>query len=281
MGAIQGEAVCLRCWDFSETSQTVSLLTRDLGVVRGLAKGSRRDKSAFSGGFEPVTAGQFVAYRKPTSELATLASWSLDRPFRSARTDLTTHYAACYVCDLVHHAVRQDDPHPALYDAVLAFLVSADRSARDPAPKARREALRDAGLLRVQWSLLNEIGYRPELDRDVRTDRPLPEPLSGQDAYLFDGARGGLTLAGTPSRRDLLWPVRVETVEVLRRVRDHPRGPEDAASTPGAPRARIPVVSRASRLLATYSGVVLGRAVPSVRFVYPDAARRVASTTRG
>ena len=39
MGTIHDQGVCIRHWDFSETSQTVSLFGRSLGVVRGLAKG--------------------------------------------------------------------------------------------------------------------------------------------------------------------------------------------------------------------------------------------------
>jgi len=38
--SITDDAVVLRVWDFSETSQTVALLTRARGSVRGLAKGS-------------------------------------------------------------------------------------------------------------------------------------------------------------------------------------------------------------------------------------------------
>ena len=44
MQTIEDNAFCLRRWDFSETSQTASLLTRDHGVLRGLAKGAKRPK---------------------------------------------------------------------------------------------------------------------------------------------------------------------------------------------------------------------------------------------
>ncbi|MCH7601829.1 MAG: recombination protein O N-terminal domain-containing protein, partial [Planctomycetes bacterium] len=35
-------AICIRRWDFSETSQTVSLFTSEAGIIRGLAKGAKR-----------------------------------------------------------------------------------------------------------------------------------------------------------------------------------------------------------------------------------------------
>ena len=42
MPTISDYAICIRRWDFSETSQTVSLFTRESGIIRGLAKGAKR-----------------------------------------------------------------------------------------------------------------------------------------------------------------------------------------------------------------------------------------------
>lgn len=49
MPPVSDDAVCIRHWDWSETSQTVSLFTRGHGLVRALAKGSKRPKSPYSG----------------------------------------------------------------------------------------------------------------------------------------------------------------------------------------------------------------------------------------
>ena len=68
MPAIRDEALCIRHWDWSETSQTVSLFTRTHGLVRGLAKGSRREKSNFSGGIELLTRGQALFILKPAAD---------------------------------------------------------------------------------------------------------------------------------------------------------------------------------------------------------------------
>ncbi|MCH7602254.1 MAG: recombination protein O N-terminal domain-containing protein, partial [Planctomycetes bacterium] len=61
MPTISDYAICIRRWDFSETSQTVSLFTRESGIIRGLAKGAKREKGNFSGGFDLLTLGQVVA----------------------------------------------------------------------------------------------------------------------------------------------------------------------------------------------------------------------------
>ena len=76
MATIRDQAVCVRQWDFSETSQTVSLFCREQGMIRGLAKGSRRERSSFSGGFDLFTRGEIVAIVKPGRDLATLTEWT-------------------------------------------------------------------------------------------------------------------------------------------------------------------------------------------------------------
>ena len=79
MPTITEQAICIRQWDFSETSQTVSLFGRDTGVFRGIAKGSRRPKSNFSGGLDLLTLGDVVSIIKPGRDLATITEWGLHK----------------------------------------------------------------------------------------------------------------------------------------------------------------------------------------------------------
>ncbi|MEY3021187.1 MAG: hypothetical protein RIS86_383, partial [Planctomycetota bacterium] len=76
------QAICIRQWDWSETSQTVSLFCRAHGVLRGLAKGARRERGSFSGGIDLLARGEVVAVTKPDRELQTLTAWTLLQIFR-------------------------------------------------------------------------------------------------------------------------------------------------------------------------------------------------------
>ena len=68
MPRFKEQAVCIRLIDFSETSQVVWLFTENLGLIRGLAKGSKRTSpgsvAKYSGGFELLTAGQSLGVTK-------------------------------------------------------------------------------------------------------------------------------------------------------------------------------------------------------------------------
>jgi DNA repair protein RecO (recombination protein O) len=238
------DAICIRQWDWSETSQTVSLFTRSLGVVRGLAKGARRPKAPYSGGLEILTRGTAGIILKQSSDVALITEWDLLEQFPALRRSLDAHYAGLYMAELVHYAVHDHDPHPALFDSLLDSL----RALADDL--ARRVAL-----VNFQWAVLVETGYRPELTCDVRTAEVLPEAPS----YRFHPALGGL-IPDTPGEAPDAWRVRRQTIELLGRL---PLPTTGAAAPPTREQA-----DRAGMLLASYLRYVLGRDPRMLPYLY-------------
>lgn len=253
MATIKDTAICVRHWDFSETSQTVGLFTREHGMIRGIAKGAKREKSDFSGGIDVLTRGEVVAISKPGRDLATLTRWSLDEIFPAVRINLAANRAAIYMADLVHHMLTDSDPHPELFDA----LVDALRALNTPLQI-------DAALLRLQWQVLRETGYQPELNHDALTNQPLAE----DDSILaFSSTAGGL-VADTGERDR--WRVRRDTIELLRAIeRQH-----DSPDTPDLPDVPPATVDRANRLLAAHFRELIGSEPASMRWAFSDLLRR-------
>lgn len=240
MPAITDEAICVRQWDWSETSQTVSLFTRQTGVVRGVAKGSKRPRAPYSGGIEVLTRGEVTAALKRPGALSVITAWELRDAYPALRRDLVLFHSGLLVVDLIHHALREEDPHPALFDAATRTLASLAGAHAAPA--------RD--LLAFQWSLARETGHRPELDRRADSGGPLARATT----YRFSAEFGGLLPdqpgADVPGRT---WRVREETVLALRAGRD-------AGDTQTQPAALI----RANQLLATFLGHRMGFELPSL-----------------
>ena len=249
MPRIQDQAVVLRDVEYSETSQIVVLLTQHHGKLRGLAKGSRRTAPSaiarFSGGLNPFNRGQVVATTKPQVELAAVTEWDLQNDRFDLRGTLVGQRAAAVAADLLDAFLPDADPQPAAFTLLEALLDAA--AVRDvTAPVVA------AALLRFQWGLLCELGYRPELDRDVRADAPLPP---GRPVYCFDPQAGGLTA----EERGGDWRVRAATAALLRRI---------AGGETIDPAAVDPdLVRRTNRLLCSYARVLLGRELPSMRLV--------------
>jgi DNA repair protein RecO (recombination protein O) len=245
MPTLQDDAVVIRRWDWSETSQTVSLFTRAHGILRGLAKGAKREKGSFSGGLDLLTRGQIVAIVKPGRELATLAQWTLEETFRHLRLSLEANRAGLYFADLIHHALSQHQASPVAFDA----LVEALRGLAEPDNVA-------ACMLRFQWSLLVEAGYQPIIDRDAESGRPLPDT----DTVAFSAEAGGVVPDTGGGDR---WRVRRETVEALVTM-------SNATSLSDFNALDVKTLDRANRLLAAYWREVLGREPAAMRFAFSD-----------
>lgn len=231
------EIVCLRRWEFSETSQTVELFCRGQGIVRAIAKGARRPGGAFGGGLDLLVRGEGTISLRRGGELSTLASFTPLEEFRHLRKDRAANRAAFYATDMLGRIVAQGDPHPSLYDAFVNFLQGLGST--DPTVE----------LLRMQWALLVEGGIQPRLDA-----------CEGDTEVVVFSARHGageLRETGTPG-----WPVRRRTLELLR---DLAAGRAPAAAGEDA--------VRACRLLAAYLREAVGEEPPTMRECFPDLPR--------
>ncbi|MFG0250844.1 MAG: DNA repair protein RecO [Phycisphaeraceae bacterium JB051] len=239
MPRIKDQAICLRLLDWSETSQIVQLLTREHGKVSGLAKGSKRfapsSIARFSGGIELMTGGELVANHKPTTDLLNITEWDLQQPWWHARKHLRTWQLGMYAVDLAANLIADHDPHPASFDALFAFF----NTVKDT------EQL-DAALLKLQWLLLTDVGYRPQLDHDVHTG----QPLTDQPTYQFDALAGGLCNASSAST----WGVRKQTITLLRDLADFKPFSLDG-------------IDRANRLLCSYIRATLDKQLPTMQYV--------------
>lgn len=251
MPRFKDQAICIRHIDWSQTSQVVTLLTEQHGKLAGLARGSKRtspsSSARFSGGIELLTLGQAVGVIKATTDLASITEWDLQRAYPHLRRDLRAHQLGLYAADLVGAMLADRDPHPITFAAMAAFL-----------DQITDVAMQSLGLLCLQWRVLDDCGFRPELERDVVSG----QTLLCRATYRFDAQAGGLTMQSL-SQDDLRgsWRVRHETVQVLRNLSGG-----DLAETEAI------VINRANRLLCVYTRAILDRELPTMRFVL-DARR--------
>lgn len=248
MPTIKDEAICLRKYDWSETSQIVVLLTDGHGKVSAAAKGAKRQTPStlakFSGGVDLLAAGQAIFITRPAVELATLTEWDLTDAHWHLRQHWPAYQLAMYAADLVHHMLTDHDPHDGTFAALGAFL-------RELADTDGREA----ALLRFQWAVIDDLGYRPVLDRDAQTGGPLDEAAQ---TLAFGAAAGGLVAdTGAPDR----WRVRRATVTALRAVAQQQMS-DDADA-----------IARANRLLCAYCRFMLDRHLPTMDVLLGQPSR--------
>ena len=180
MALVRSEGIVLKTHALGDTSRIAVVYMRDLGMVKLVAKGARKTPQRFGFALEPLSRARFTFYHKPDRDLQLLSQADIIDPVGSRLADLARLAHAEAAIELVDRLVWGEEPHPELYDLLVATL-----AAMTAAPAASLTALTIAYELQVA-SLL---GYRPRLDACAGCGLALaPE-------RLFSPARGGLVCA--------------------------------------------------------------------------------------
>ena len=177
MALVRSEGIVLKTHALGDTSRIVVVFTRDHGLVKMVAKGARKAPSRFGFALEPLSRSRFHFYHKPDRDLHLLSSADPIAAAGSRLTDLRRLAHAQAALELMDRLVWGEEPHPELYDLLVAEI-DAVTAVPEPALPAVTIAfeLQVAGLL----------GYRPRLDRCASCGQPL------SPRRLFSPARGGL-----------------------------------------------------------------------------------------
>jgi DNA repair protein RecO len=245
MSSAEDDAICVRHWDYSETSQTVGLLTLRHGIVRAIAKGARRERGGFSGGVDLLTAGRGTLLIKPNQTLATLTGWQLQDHFPRIRSSLVANRIAFYAADLVCRLAAPHDPHPAMYRGLLNLLRQIGGRQSDHVSQSLLQSL----LLEFQWLTLHDAGLQPVLGSFD----------SDGEVVLFAPHDGGKITAQADG---LVWKVRPATVKLLLALQ------QDAALPEGT--IEIESLQRANRLLAAYIRETIGEQPPTMLALFGE-----------
>lgn len=240
----------MRHWDWSETSQTVSLFTRGSGVVRCIAKGAKREKSPYSGGLELATRGEAMLIPKSGEAMWVLTAWDLREAYAGPRQSVMGFHGAMAMLEVVQALVHDHDPHPELFDALVAGLRAIGERTNAVNGVGRETAEGDGAAVAVLlWRALEESGHRPELEQDVAGGGPLKNGA----VYWFSPSRGGFFAhhEGVHAPPEAV-KVRGTTLTALREI-----------SVGGRVQTLLDVC-RALRLLAHYARHVAGRDLPAL-----------------
>lgn len=182
---VRTEAIPLRSLAYGETSQIVTLYTREMGTVAVLAKGARQSKSRFGSALQPMSYTQAVYYFKEGRELQTLSECSHLVPLNGIGRSLKKITVGLRIVELTRMLLPDPDPNPRAFNLLLQVLMQLDRAER------RVGNL----LLYFQLRLSSLLGFDPDFDGD--TVRSLA-PSGG----LFVPATG-VILPATASERGI------------------------------------------------------------------------------
>jgi DNA repair protein RecO (recombination protein O) len=177
MALTRSEGIVLKTYALGDTSRIAVVYTRDLGLVRLVAKGARKTPSRFGFSLEPLSRSRFVFYHKPDRDLQLLSQADTVDAVGSRVADLARLAHASAAVELVDRLVWGEEPHPELYDLLAETLATVASAAAEALP---------AVTIAFDLKVASLLGYRPRLDACAGCGGAV------SPRRLFSPVRGGL-----------------------------------------------------------------------------------------
>lgn len=174
-------AICIRCVEYSETSQVLTMFCRQYGKTGMIGKGSRRARSPFGGPIEVFSHGQIVFSEHAEGSLSTLTEFERQGEFTLLRRRLSSLNAGFFGVELVNLLTTDRDPHPEVFDNLLQFARDLEQAGSDA------EVLQL--LIVFQLDLLGRLGTGLVLGRCANCSATHRTPWP---AYFFSSTAHGI-----------------------------------------------------------------------------------------
>ena len=137
----QSEAIVLRTWPFHEADLVVSLLTREQGVVKGVARHAMRSRRRFGGALEPGTHVTAHYTERPREDLVRLDSLEILWSPLSAPVNALRLAGMQLVLEVLEQALPELAPEDNIFRLALATLQAMEqgtgRTAQGTGPRAQ------------------------------------------------------------------------------------------------------------------------------------------------
>ncbi|HEY8667697.1 MAG TPA: DNA repair protein RecO [Tepidisphaeraceae bacterium] len=252
MPLVHDRCICVRKFEYSETSQILTLFSRDHGLLRLIAKGAHRrtkaGSSKFDGGLDLLDVGAAVFTHDPAKELGALTEWKLQEGHLELRNSLRGIYLAQYAAELVGLLIEEHDPHPELFDRFEASL-----------PEFAQTRVEEA-FLAFELDLLRETGYLAMLSQCASCGQEISE----REGCCFSPARGGIVCRNCQGST----PDRIEfDLRLLRLIQGLLRLPRSNGVPQRLPRLTRHQTDPLNRLFAEQIEHTLGRRLRMPRWV--------------
>lgn len=155
MGLIETEAIVLDSFKLGEADKIVVMLSRQEGVVRGVARGARRLKSKYGASLEPFTVIHLTFFEKESRELVSFTHAEIIKSY----FELTRRDALFAILERVAGLILEFAPLRApderFYRMLKACLEAISDEPRDATHIARYSEI---------W-ILKLAGFLPDLSR--------------------------------------------------------------------------------------------------------------------
>ena len=172
----QAEAIVLRTYPLGDQDKVVVFLTREHGLLRGVAKGARKFGNRFGAALEPMSHLTVFYYEKERKDLVTVSGCDLRQSFFDVQGNVEASLVLSYFAELVEESV----PGRAHDDLMFRLLLSVLQALRDSLDTALLARYFEAWFLQLH-------GVLPDLHRCRRCRKTIAENAAGWLGPKRDG----------------------------------------------------------------------------------------------
>lgn len=198
----QTEAIIIKKTRLGEADRILTLYTPEMGKIQAVAKGVRRPRSKLAGHLELLTHS-LVSLAHGRNLDTVIGSQTIDS-FLPLKSDLRLTSYALYTTELINHFTVEHSENVPLFRSLLEAMQQLCRATDN-----------ELVLRYFEMSLLNEVGYRPQLQQCVACRQPL-RPVTNS----FCPASGGMLCPDCCQVQSLIYPLSVNALKVLRLLQD-------------------------------------------------------------
>lgn len=207
MATLKTQAVVIRSLDFGESDKLVTFFTKDLGKVKGIAKGAKRSKRRFGVNLEIFSLVLLYLREGRRFSLPLVEACDLINPFLSIRGELLKIAQASYFLELIDEMMPEREANERLFQLLTAALSTIEEGELTPS------------LSRVfEMKFLSLVGLSPQLYRCVVCQLPLEEAAE----LNFNSLKGGLVCPLCVPGAGPILNLSQGTVKTLRRALELP-----------------------------------------------------------
>lgn len=208
MSRFKIDAFVIRSSRMTESSRLLTLFSRELGKVKGVAKGSERPKSRLGGKIELFNLIECDFYKKETAELGTLSDAGLLDDFKGIAEEPRKFGFASAWCEVLDKASHTEEPHPETFELTHEYLKALEAA-----------DIKSSGLL--FWSgimkFLGLEGYAPSLETCVSCG-----DITKGERLMVSLERGGLVCGNCVEPEEPVVVISQEALELLRLMESAP-----------------------------------------------------------
>ncbi|MDE0333092.1 MAG: DNA repair protein RecO [Nitrospinae bacterium] len=202
MAILSGEAIVLGARPYSNTSLIVTLLTKDQGKVRLVAKGVRSAKSRVGVGLEPASESHIEWSRRSSSDLGTMRKCETTRVYQKLWKDYEAMRTASRLLKTLDVVLGVGEGEAAHYLLLKYSLESLEKGVGTASME---------GIFLLM--LLKAMGLGPGLDYCAACEKK-----PGNEAARFDIATGELRCARCPEPIAREMRLRAGAIAAMREV---------------------------------------------------------------